>query len=126
MARKKTIKHDPIVIQFAARLRECRRKLGLSQQELAFRAHVNVGYLGKLERGEAAPGLDMVGRLAGALSVPPMKLVGDAEAAPVLATLKAQVRKKVDQFLSRDDVPAIQSLAVLLALADNALARRNM
>jgi transcriptional regulator with XRE-family HTH domain len=125
MARTKTIRHDPIVVRFAERLREQRRTLGLSQQELAFRAHVNVGYLGKLERGEAAPGLDMVGRLAQALSVSPTKLVGDADGAPVLATLKAQVRKKVDQFLSREDVPAIQSLAVLLALVDNALARRN-
>ena len=126
MARKKTIQHDPIVLQFAERLRQRRRKLGLSQQELAFRAHVNVGYLGKLERGEAAPGLDMVGRLANTLGVAPAKLIGEGDAAPVLATLKVQVRKKVDQLLSRDDVPALQSLAVLLGLVDNALARRNI
>jgi hypothetical protein len=36
------------------------------------------------------------GRLAHALSVLPMKLVGEGEVTPVLATLKAQVRKKVD------------------------------
>ena len=29
------------------------------------------------------------------------------------------------QLLSRDDVPTLQSLSILLALMDNALARRN-
>jgi transcriptional regulator with XRE-family HTH domain len=125
MARKKTIKQDPVVAEFACRLRAARTKLGLSQQELAFQAHVNVGYMGKLERGEAAPGLDMVARLARALGIGPGDLVGGERETSPLPVLKAQIQRKTNQLLSRDDVPALQALSVLLGHVDNSLARRN-
>ena len=126
MARKKKIEHDQIVKAFAERLREHRRRMGMSQHSLATTANVNVGYLGKLERAEAAPGLDMVGRLAHALGIAPTELIAIDGTPTGLNTLKTQVKRKVDQILSREDMPALQSLSVLLGLVDNALARRNV
>jgi transcriptional regulator with XRE-family HTH domain len=54
---------------FGQRLRELRKKLGLSQEEAAHRARVHVTYLSDLERGMQTPTLDVVNRLAVALRV---------------------------------------------------------
>lgn len=67
--RKKSIRHAAIVGRFAARLRELRRSRGLTQLELAEKAHVTVSYVSRLEAGSAAPGIDLVERLAEALQV---------------------------------------------------------
>ncbi len=52
-----------------ARLRELRRRGGLSQEELAGRAHLHWTYLSDLERGRQTPTVDVVNRLARALGV---------------------------------------------------------
>lgn len=126
VARTQKIRHHPAVGRFAERLRAVRRDLGMSQQDLAEKATVNIGYIGKLERGEAAPGLDMVARLADALGVPLERLLSDAgRPAKPPDAVKEQVRRQFEKLLSRDDVPAMQSLSVVIGLMDNALARRN-
>ena len=126
MARKR-IKQPEIVVAFAGRLRQARRSMGMSQQDLSFKAHVNTGYVGKLERAESAPGLDMIGRLAEALGVDPIKLIAANRAKPEdVSTIKSQVRKQVEKLLTRDDAPALQSMAVVIGLVDNALARQNV
>lgn len=125
MARKKRIQHHPIVEQFAERLRNVRRKRGMSQQALAFKAMVTPGYVGKLERSEAAPGLDMVGRLAEALGVAPESLVTGKGRAPSPSwVIKDEIQRHVKKMLGRDDDTALQAIAVVLGLLDNALARR--
>jgi len=68
MAKRKTsIRHAEIVQRFAARLREVRHTRGMTQAELASQAHVTLSYIGRLESGGAAPGIDLVDRLATAL-----------------------------------------------------------
>ncbi len=52
-----------------ARIRELRRHLGLSQEELADRARLHWTYLSDLERGRQTPTVDVVNRLARALGV---------------------------------------------------------
>lgn len=52
-----------------ARIRELRRGLGLSQEELAERAGLHWTYLSDLERGRQTPTMDVVNRLARALDV---------------------------------------------------------
>jgi transcriptional regulator with XRE-family HTH domain len=126
MTRKKTkLQHPQIVKDFAQKLRQARKRKGLSQQDLANAAHVNAAYLGKLERAEAAPGLDMVGRLADALKLPAAKLVIHQPEGSALSSTKVQARRKFEQVLSRDDAPVLEALTSILALLDNALARRN-
>ena len=65
MARqKKQIDHDEIVRRFGTRLREVRASRGMTQSDLADRANVSEAYVGRLERGRAAPGIDLVEKLA--------------------------------------------------------------
>jgi transcriptional regulator with XRE-family HTH domain len=68
MAKRKTnIRHAEIVQRFAVRLRELRHSRGMTQAELAQLAHVTLSYIGRLENGGAAPGIDLADRLAAAL-----------------------------------------------------------
>jgi transcriptional regulator with XRE-family HTH domain len=68
MAKKNTrIPHADIVQRFTARLREMRVSRGLTQAELALKARVTSGYVGRLEAARVAPGIDLVDRLASAL-----------------------------------------------------------
>lgn len=59
----------------ALNIQELRRARGLSQEELALRAGVNRGYMGKLENAKYAASLDMLEKIAKALSVDPSALV---------------------------------------------------
>ncbi|MCI5039127.1 MULTISPECIES: helix-turn-helix domain-containing protein [Rhodobacterales] len=59
----------------ALNIQDLRRARGLSQEELALRAGVNRGYMGKLENAKYAASLDMLEKIAAALSVDPSALV---------------------------------------------------
>ena len=52
-----------------------RKELGLSQEELAFRAGTKRSYLSDLERGVRNPSVRLLGRLAEGLDVPPARLL---------------------------------------------------
>ena len=60
---------------FGQILRDCRRKAGISQEELAGRANVDRTYVSLLERGLRQPTLDSLFRLAHALGVAPATMV---------------------------------------------------
>jgi transcriptional regulator with XRE-family HTH domain len=60
---------DDLRPAFGQRLRDLRKKLDLSQEEVAHRARVHATYLSDLERGMQTPTLDVVNRLAVALKV---------------------------------------------------------
>ncbi len=53
----------------ALNIQDLRRERALSQEELALRASVNRGYMGKLENAKYAASLDMLERIAVALGV---------------------------------------------------------
>jgi transcriptional regulator with XRE-family HTH domain len=55
---------------FGLNLAKARRRFGLSQEELGFRASMHRTAVGQLERGERSPLLDSAVRLAGTLEVP--------------------------------------------------------
>jgi transcriptional regulator with XRE-family HTH domain len=54
-----------------------RRQRGLTQEELAFRAKIDLTYMGGIERGKRNPSLLVMARIAKALSVPLPKLLAD-------------------------------------------------
>jgi transcriptional regulator with XRE-family HTH domain len=56
----------------ARNLRRMRRERGLSQEELADRAHLNRNYVGMIEREENAPTVDALEQLSTALNVDPV------------------------------------------------------
>lgn len=67
---------DPAIAKaFGAAVAGMRREAGISQEGLALAAGVDRSYLGKLERGEGAPNLVAVVRIAGALGCSPAVLV---------------------------------------------------
>jgi transcriptional regulator with XRE-family HTH domain len=54
-----------------------RRQKGLTQEELAFEAKIDLTYMGGIERGKRNPSLLVMARIAKALSVPLPKLLND-------------------------------------------------
>ena len=54
-----------------------RRQKGLTQEELAFEAKIDLTYMGGIERGKRNPSLLVIVRTAKALSVPLPKLLSD-------------------------------------------------
>ncbi|MGD0089932.1 MAG: helix-turn-helix transcriptional regulator [Planctomycetota bacterium] len=115
-------RHAEIVNLFAGKLRELRRSRGLSQQELAQRAEISVPYAGRLERAEAAPGIDLVERLATALEVPVADLLPTTTPDPV-AFLRRQAERRFQSVMSRADRATLMMLNPWLAVLDDALAR---
>ena len=125
MARKKRIDHHPVVKTFAARLRATRRERGMSQMALAHRSLVTYSYIGKLERAEAAAGIDMLGRLADALGVNPAMLITDVKnPTSSLPVVREQIQRHVKKLLGRDAEESLQAIAVVMGLLDNAVARQ--
>jgi transcriptional regulator with XRE-family HTH domain len=57
------------------RVRLQRRLLGISQEELAFRADIDRTYISQIERGVGNPSLQVLLRLAGVLQIKFAKLV---------------------------------------------------
>jgi transcriptional regulator with XRE-family HTH domain len=52
-----------------ANVRRLRQAKGLTQEELAFRAEIDLTYVGGIERGRRNPSLIVMARIADALSV---------------------------------------------------------
>ena len=50
---------------------------GLTQEQLAFEAEIDLTYMGGIERGKRNPSLSVMARIANALAVPLPKLLGD-------------------------------------------------
>jgi transcriptional regulator with XRE-family HTH domain len=61
--------------QFAANVVYCRKRAGLSQEELGFRASLHRTEIGMLERGIRLARIDTLIKLAGALEVEPGDLL---------------------------------------------------
>lgn len=67
-----TVKQTPnlkLRKQFGEKVREMRKKLGLSQEELGFKAGIHRTYIGAVERGEQNVSLDNIGKLAKTLKI---------------------------------------------------------
>ena len=116
MARKRQpITHEEIVRRFAIRLRELRRGRGLTQAELARQAHVTVTYIGRLENQGAAPGIDLVARLAGALGVGLIELLPTTDPPDPAEVLQTQARRLFDGLMPNADRDTLQLVVLFLA-----------
>jgi transcriptional regulator with XRE-family HTH domain len=65
---------DEMKERFGVNLRECRKRVGISQHELSFRAEMGLNSVSLLELGTKQPRIDTFIRLAGALGVTPNEL----------------------------------------------------
>ena len=64
-----------VVQRLGKRAKELRVAMGLSQEEVAFRAGMKRSYLSDLERGVRNPTVRALSRLASALEVEPARLL---------------------------------------------------
>jgi transcriptional regulator with XRE-family HTH domain len=113
--RKARIEQAENVRLFAARLRELRRSRGMTQAELARQAQITASYVWRLESGGAAPGIDLVDRLARALGTTTHDLLPTSAAPDTLAVLQAQARSLFDALLQSADRETLQMVVPLLA-----------
>jgi transcriptional regulator with XRE-family HTH domain len=60
---------------FGKNVRRVRQQRGLTQEEVAFAAEIDLTYMGGIERGKRNPSLLVMARIADALSIPLSKLV---------------------------------------------------
>jgi XRE family transcriptional regulator, regulator of sulfur utilization len=70
-----TNRNPVLAAAFGAAVRALRQEKGIAQEVLALAAEVDRSYLGRVERGEKQPSLDMVFRIAVALECKPADLV---------------------------------------------------
>lgn len=61
-------------------VRRARQAKGLTQEQLAFEAKIDLTYLGGIERGRRNPSLLVLARIASALSLPPNELLLEGSA----------------------------------------------
>ncbi|HEX5471095.1 MAG TPA: helix-turn-helix transcriptional regulator [Lacipirellulaceae bacterium] len=125
MAKKKpTIKQAEIVELFAARLREVRSSRGMTQAELARQAKVAISYVWKLESGAAAPGIDLLARLASALGTTPQDLLPTAPQPDSITLLRDQAKRLFESLMESADQPTLIMLCPLLARLGESPTRR--
>lgn len=121
--RKRRIEHAEIVGLFAARLRELRHSRGMTQAELARLAHVTTSYVGKLEASGAAPGIDLVDRLAKALGTTAQDLMPTSPSPDTLAVLREQTQRLFSSLLQAADRETLLMLNPLLARLNESMNR---
>lgn len=113
--RRAKIARPEVVRQFAERLREVRRNAGMTQRELAEKAHLSEGYLVRLEGGDTSPGLDLISRLAAALAVPLTDLLPAAAPPAPLDALRERARSLCEEVVSSGDRATLNLLVPFLA-----------
>jgi transcriptional regulator with XRE-family HTH domain len=121
--RKRRIEHAEVVRLFAARLRELRHSRGLTQAELARQAHVTTSYIGRLEAGGAAPGIDLLDRLAKALGTTGQDLLPAVPSPDTLAVLREQAQRLFASLLQAADRETLLMLNPLLARLNESMNR---
>ena len=70
-----TNRNPALAKAFGDTVRALRESKGIAQEALALAADMDRSYLGRLERGEKQPSLDVVFRVAAALEIDAHKLV---------------------------------------------------
>jgi len=69
-------------VGFGQNLRRCRKRAGVSQEELGWRSSLHRTEVGLLERGSRTPRIDTLIKLAAALEIEPRELLAGIEWTP--------------------------------------------
>jgi transcriptional regulator with XRE-family HTH domain len=122
--KKPTVRQAAIVTAFAERLREIRSARGMTQRDLATKAEVTFSYISRLEAGGAAPGIDLLERLAQALGIEVVELLPSTPAKTADAQRK-QVKELFDALLHKAGQETLTMLGSFLSkMAESPAARR--
>ncbi len=71
--------------QIGLNLRRIRLERSVSQQKIALDVDMSLSYLSNIERGKANPSIDLLGRIADSLGVPPVEFLATVSVKDVLA-----------------------------------------
>lgn len=123
--RKVPIKHEEVVERFARRLRELRVERGMTQADLAKKAKVTATYVSKLESAGAAPGIDLVEKLAMALGVGLADLIPVTEPQDTSAAARNRARELFEELLELADQQTFSLLNPFLALLVESSGKRS-
>lgn len=105
--------------QFADRVREHRERLGLTQDELAYRCSMNSGHLSQIERGVYEPRLETIMRIAKGCGITAGELLDfDSELTP---PVQSEPVNKVISYMHMLDE---QDQRLIVALAKTLLSQR--
>jgi transcriptional regulator with XRE-family HTH domain len=116
------IKQTEIVRFFADRLRSIRQSRGMTQRELANRANITLSYISKLEAAGAAPGIDLVERLANALETDVAALLPSIQQA---SASQAELKRLFDATVKNAGNETLVMLhSFLVRLADSPSSKR--
>ena len=125
MAKKKPqIKHAKIVDRFSRRLRELRTSRGMRQSDVAQAASITTSYVARLESAGAAPGIDLVARLANALGTTVEDLLQGDNAPDEENVLKKRAKILFDDLLKGADRETLLMLCPLLARLNESPTRK--
>ena len=124
-SRKRTVRQAGIVTAFAERLRGTRNARGMTQRELADRAEVTFSYISRLEAGGAAPGIDLVERLALALRVNVTDLLSLPSELGTADESRARLKELFEAMLPKAGPETLTMLGPLVArIAESPCVRR--
>ena len=108
---------------FGKRLRDCRKEKGLSQNEIAKILNTNHSVIGKYERDDVKPSIDVAKKLADLLNTTVAYLVGETQDNELLKDTDMLKRLKDINDLPKQDKQAIlYNLDALLRDAKTRLA----
>ena len=71
----KTNINDKVSKKIGVKIKLLRNKIGISQEELGFKAELNKNSIGAIERGESSPTIDTLDQIAKALDITLVDLV---------------------------------------------------
>lgn len=122
--RKTPIRHAEIVDRFSAKLRELRSGRGLTQAQLAEKVNTTTSYIGRLESGSVAPGIDTLERLASALAATTHELIPTEAAPDTSEILRERAQELFEKLLKSADRETLSMLVPLLARLGESPTRR--
>jgi transcriptional regulator with XRE-family HTH domain len=123
--RKTKIKHPAVVEQFAQRLKELRAERGMTQADLAQKTGIAATYISKLESAGAAPGIDLVQKLAEALGVGAADLLPIESPDDPTAIPREQAQELFADLLKVADANSFAVLNPILALLVESAGKRS-
>ena len=94
-------------------IRKYRSIAGLLQEDLAEKCECSNSHIGQIENAKTIPSLDMVVRIANALSVTVDQLIGDSYDHPELVYLK-DIAVRVEKYSVEKRIKACESLSTYL------------
>jgi transcriptional regulator with XRE-family HTH domain len=99
------------MVTFGKRLRECREAKGLSQQELAKRMNTSYTVIGKYERDEMKPSIDVLKKLTEELDSTVSYLMGETDDANLFKD-----KKMLQRLQDITKLPELEKNSLLLTV----------